>query len=365
MRLEQTLGPDVVQARDPRFGAQVRAIATGCSDTSELLAILPARLRRAGTGHEARLKALQVLCGELATARGLGLLAELEGIVSSICTDTHAKIILRFWGWDGRGGATLQRVGDENGISRERVRQITKRARELLAARGRIFAPTATQALEIAQGMLPATAATVVDALASEGLVPLNSDIGFLADLGRSLSHTTAFRFDNKYGTFVSTRTGEKLVGEVHRQASRLASKNGAACVEDVSDALRAQSTSPPSPEGVSRLLRTRADLVWLDDGHLWFCKRQTERNLLLNRVHRVVAIAGHVRVSELRGGLTRDYYLKGSVPPKAILLRLCGHDPELESNDPPAKPGAFKRKAPQRGPTDTTTDPQQPPARG
>jgi hypothetical protein len=139
------------------------------------------------------------------------------------------------------------------------------------------------------------------------------------------------FRFVEEFGTFVSTRTGERIVSAIHRQALRLATKYGAACVEDVCDALREHASSSPSPELVSRLLRTRSDLAWLDGEHRWFCKEQTKGNLLLNRVHKVVGVAGRLRVSELRGGVERDYYLKGSVPPKAILLKLCGRDRALE----------------------------------
>ena len=336
MRLEQVLGPDVIGAKDPRFGPQLRIVAPGCADSSELLATLSATIGQGGRGHGTSLKALRTLCGDLTASRKLGLLAELEGIVRSISKDAHAKIIVRFWGWDGRGGTTLQQVGDEYGLSRERVRQITDRAKEQLEARGLIFAPAAARALDITQGIVPATTATVIAALAGEGVVPLDSDLAFLANLGGFLGRPTAFRLDRGYGTFVSTRAGEELVDKVHRQASRLAKGHGAACVEDVCDALRAEGTSPPGSEGVSRLLRMRADLVWLDDEHWWFCKRQMEGNVLLKRVHKVVAVAGRVRVGELRGGVTRDYYLKlkGSVPSRAILLRLCGHDPTIEVQD-------------------------------
>lgn len=331
MKLEQALGPDVIHANDPRFGKTLRVVAAESATTSELQASLLGTLGRAGAQQETRLKALQILTAEITAARGLGLPAELEKIVRPICTEAHTRIVLRFWGWDGRGRATLQQVGDEHGISRERVRQITQRTREQLEAGGPVFAPSATRALGIVQGMLPATAATVADALAREGLAPANADTTFLADLGSLLGRPTAFRFDARYGTFVSTRTGEKLVGEAHRHAARLASKYGAACVEDVCDALRAETSSSLGPELVSRLLRTRPDLTWLDDEHRWFCKKQTEGNLLLNRVRKVVGIAVSVRVSELRGGIERDYYLKGSVPPRGILLRLCAHDSALE----------------------------------
>jgi hypothetical protein len=331
MKLEQALGPDVIHANDPRFGPKLLAVSPESATTTELQASLLGTLGRAAAHQETRLKALQTLTAGITEARGLDLQTELQRIVRTICQEAHTGMVLRFWGWDGRGRATLRQVGDEHGISRERVRQITQRAREQLEAGAPVFAPCAARALETVQGMLPASAATVADVLAREGLATADCDTGFLADLCGLLGCPPMFRFDSRYGAFVSTRIGEVLVAQAHRHAARLASKYGAACVEDVCDALRVETPSPPGPELVSRLLRARPDLLWLDDEHRWFCKKHTEGNLLLSRVRKVVGIAGRVRVSELRGGVERDYYLKGSVPPRGILLRLCTHDSALE----------------------------------
>jgi hypothetical protein len=331
MKLEQVLGPDLVHARDPRFGVQLRAVDSACADTAELLEVVPKRLGRQGAGLEARLRAIQTLSDQVASARELGPLVELESIVKAICTDSNAKAVLRFWGWDGRGGATLQQVGDERHVTRERVRQITQKAQEQLEARAPIFAPATARALAIVQGLLPATAAVLVAALAREGLVPKNCQLRFLTDLGRLLGRPTPFRFVEEYGTFVSTRTGERLVSAIHRQALRLAGKYGAACVEDVCDALREDTPRALNPELASRLLRTRQDLAWLDNEHRWFCKQPPSWNPLLNRVRKVLSVARQVRAAELRGGLERHFHLKGSVPPKTILLKLCTYDDALE----------------------------------
>jgi hypothetical protein len=330
MRLEQVLGPEVIRARDPRFGSYLRAAAPGCSDTSMLLALDPSTLVMEA-GYEGRLKALSGLRSVVEGARRLPLLSELEAIVMSFSTATHGKIILRFWGWDGRGGTTLQQVADEYGISRERVRQVASRARGRLGAGGRLFAPVAARALETAQGMAPTTASTLASALAGEALIPFDSELQFLGELAEALGRSAVIRFDVPSGCFVSTKAGEGSVREVSREASRLARKYGTACVEDVYDALRSQLPEPPHPEGVSRFLRTRSDLLWLDNDHRWFCKREIDGNPVLRRVHKVVAVAGRVRLSELRGGVARDYRLRTAVPPKAILLKLCSLDPCLK----------------------------------
>ncbi len=331
MKLEQALGPDIVQAKDPRFGRLVRALGTGACNTSELIATFAARLGRAGCEHLDRLKALRNLCAGIEEARTLTLLAELDAIAGSICTDAQKSIVLRFWGWDGLGGATLQKVGNEHGITRERVRQITSRAKKRLEARGEIFAPAAIHALEIVQGVLPATVSQTADALVREEILPNGTDIRFLCDLGPALDRPKALWYDQEHCCLVSTRDGAKFVWKAHRQASRIADKYGVACAADVCDAIGGQSIGPLHVEHVAGLIRTRGDLLWLDDVNFWFCRRDIRGNALLRRVHKVVAVAGRVRVVELRGGIARDYHLKGTVPPKAILLSLCGLDPALE----------------------------------
>src|SRR4051794_33547550 len=39
-------------------------------------------------------------------------------------TDRDSRIVARHYGFDGRGGASFQRTGNEFGLTRERVRQI-------------------------------------------------------------------------------------------------------------------------------------------------------------------------------------------------------------------------------------------------
>src|SRR5260370_7556959 len=47
---------------------------------------------------------------------------------SLLGTGRNALIAARYYGFDGRGGATLQAVGNEIGVTRERVRQIVAAA---------------------------------------------------------------------------------------------------------------------------------------------------------------------------------------------------------------------------------------------
>ena len=64
--------------------------------------------------------------------------AELASIAEGAEPGRTARIAVRYWGWDGRGGATLEATGREfDGITRERVRQLCER----LAAKALARAP--------------------------------------------------------------------------------------------------------------------------------------------------------------------------------------------------------------------------------
>ena len=67
--------------------------------------------------------------------------AELAEIAEHAEPGRTARLAVRHWGWDGRGGATLEATGREFGITRERVRQLCDRLAQRLAAAARPAAP--------------------------------------------------------------------------------------------------------------------------------------------------------------------------------------------------------------------------------
>ena len=94
--------------------------------------------------------------------------AELTSIAENTEPGRTARIAVRHWGWDGRGGATLEATGREfHGITRERVRQLCERlSRRLRESGATTPAPALDAALMFAAGATPTTAHALARLLA-------------------------------------------------------------------------------------------------------------------------------------------------------------------------------------------------------
>ena len=94
--------------------------------------------------------------------------AELAEIAERAEPGRTAQLAVRHWGWDGRGGATLEVTGRELGdITRERVRQLCDRLAQRLR-REQAPAPALERALVLAAHAAPTTAHDLARRLADE-----------------------------------------------------------------------------------------------------------------------------------------------------------------------------------------------------
>src|ERR1700694_5455620 len=75
-------------------------------------------------------------------------------------TGRNARIAARYYGFDGRGGGSLQAVGNEIGLTRERVRQIVTAASERLST-GRPVSPALDRTIAFVVDRMPAAAGEI------------------------------------------------------------------------------------------------------------------------------------------------------------------------------------------------------------
>ena len=88
---------------------------------------------------------------------GITLERELRELLG---TGRDALIAARYYGFDGRGGSSLQAVGNEIGVTRERVRQIVRAVSESLSTR-RVVSPTFDRAVAFVADRMPAAAGEI------------------------------------------------------------------------------------------------------------------------------------------------------------------------------------------------------------
>src|ERR1700730_11313670 len=84
-------------------------------------------------------------------------------------TGRNARIAARYYGFDGSGGGTLQSVGNEIGVTRERVRQIVSASSQWLST-GRPVSPALDRTIAFVAYRMPAAAGEIEAELRSQGL---------------------------------------------------------------------------------------------------------------------------------------------------------------------------------------------------
>src|SRR6266851_5670292 len=105
-------------------------------------------------------------------------------------TGRNARIAARYYGFDGQGGGSLQTVGNEIGLTRERIRQIVTAASERLST-GRPVSPTLDRTIAFVVDRMPSAAGEIEAEMRSQwltsGLFRLEGVIKAAELLGRRL----------------------------------------------------------------------------------------------------------------------------------------------------------------------------------
>jgi hypothetical protein len=245
----------------------------------------------------------------------------------------NAGIAARYYGFDGRGGASLQTVGDEIGLTRERVRQIVAAVSERLCT-GRTVSTTLDRTIAFVVGCMPVTARTIEAELRSQrltsGVFRLEGVIKAAEVLGRRVPFS------------ITEVKGERLVhawdippvDTIVRIARRIISRWGMATIPNVVASVRTVEPGACDRNVVVSALACLRGFHWLDQSAGWFWLSNSPSNRVLNRIRKILSIANPIGISELRAGIGRDYRMKVFSPPKRVLLEFCRQAPGLYVND-------------------------------
>ena len=243
-----------------------------------------------------------------------------------------ARITARYYGFDGRGGGSLQTVGNEIGLTRERVRQIVTAASERLSP-GRPVSPTLDRTIAFVVDRMPATAREIEAELRfqrlTSGVFRLEGVIQAAALLGRRLPFS------------ITEVNGERLVhardipsiDRIVRIARGLISLWGMATISNVVADVRKLEPGACDRNLVVSALACLGDFHWLEQSAEWFWFSDNPNNRVLNRIRKILSIANPINISELGAGVARDYRMNGVLLPKRVLLEFCRQAPGLRVN--------------------------------
>lgn len=240
--------------------------------------------------------------------------------------DRNSSIIVRHYGFDGNGGANFQRIGDEVGLTRERVRQIVAETdpRSYLKPGGQA---ALEHAIAMVAAALPEPAAKIETRLQAEGITLGLFRLEGIIEAATLLKCTVPFRLARLNNRrFVVTAKYPRFEDIVSRARQRIRRYGMSTLTDCMPGAGKSQQ---PARElaVLEEVLSAQKDFKWLDRPSGWFWLSKVGMNRVLARIRKMFAVADTLSVSELRAALAR----MGDTPaPDEILLEFCRQMPEL-----------------------------------
>jgi hypothetical protein len=261
--------------------------------------------------------------------------AELAEIAERAEPGRTAQLALRHWGWDGRGGATLETTGRElGGITRERVRQLCDRLAQRLH-REQVPAPALERALVLAAHAAPTTAHDLARRLADEHISAQPFDPTGLLTAAAVLGRDPTFSVETVKDVPVilpdppdPASDTIAVIAAVVDTARAVVRRAGAARVSEVTGRVAADLAVWVDDELVTAVVSEPDDFVWLERRTGWFFLPSVAKNAVASRVAKVLSIAGAVRLHDLHAGIRRDERMREFVMPEYILAELCARLP-------------------------------------
>ena len=247
-------------------------------------------------------------------------------------TGRNARIAARYYGFDGRGGETLQAIGNEIGLTRERIRQIVTAASKQLNT-GRPVSPTLDRTIAFVVDHMPAAAGEIEAELRFQGLTSGLFRLEYIIQAAELLGRRLPFSITELKGERLIHARDIPSVDTIVRIARRLVSRWGLATISNVVAEARKLESDVCDRNLVVIALLCLEDFHWLEQSADWFWLSDESNNPVLNRIRKILSVANPINISELRAGIARHYRMKGLSPPTRVLLEFCRQAPGLRVN--------------------------------
>ena len=243
---------------------------------------------------------------------------ELRQALELVCKERNIEILSKLWGWDGAPPRTLDSVGKEFSLTRERVRQIEERATRRLASLQPPL-PLVMKATKFIALSVPARLANISEGLRDSKLSKVLFDVDGLA------LATKLFRKDWRFERVAIGNVALLChIGESKKYRNavlalrRRTSQNG--CTSFAG--LAADAEIPAAQlEKLKCIFLALPEVEWLDDEKDWLLSNEPARNRLANISSKVLSVAPQLQLSELRRALSRSRRLS-VCPPGRVIAR-------------------------------------------
>ena len=243
------------------------------------------------------------------------------------------QIAARYYGLDGLGGRTLLSVGQEVGLTRERIRQIVTAISQRISTEQPVSLGL-DRTIAFVCDRMPASAEEIEAELHSRGLTSglfrLEGVINAAGLLGKKLP----FSITKIHGKRLVHAPCIDSVPLIARIVRRVITHRGMATLSDIVAEVRRLKPGGCNRNLVSTVLTHGKGFSWLDRPAGWFWLSNQPRNPVLNRIRKILSVANPIDISELSKGIARDYRMAGFSPPKRVLLEFCRQAPDLRVYD-------------------------------
>lgn len=233
----------------------------------------------------------------------------------------HVAAIMMRLGWDGEGGATLDKAGEVAGVTRERIRQIQKRLEETLETV--TYIPALDRAIETLDQAADAFEPDAAALLRREGITFDSYRPAGVVSAAKMMGRP--YRFEVGQDKVSVQLPGDTKAKVFQRAFRSLSNVNYIASTLELQARVNEVEDEKSSLETVVVFLRRHPSVVWLDDDHSWFWVRQKEgRNRIVRQIGKMLAVANSLPIESLREGILRNHRTRNTILPRNVLAGLC-----------------------------------------
>ena len=251
-----------------------------------------------------------------------------ELLKTSGVNDRDVAILERRMGWDGREAGSLQQIGDEFGITRERVRQLVSKVRDHISP---AYIPALERSIQLLQSEAPIPVDAARDLLVSHGLATVRLHPSAVRSAANAFGYEVGFDVIHEYGTDYVAVADSPDAGQILAAARRHAGKVGVSNVAEVQARLEADGVNVPLAV-IQRVIGSSPRCSYLLDQWFWMPGIPPERNRLRNVTRRILAVATELDLGTIRQGIRRLYSWRqiDLVPPTEVLRAFYNAHPEF-----------------------------------